>query len=97
MKGFWNSKSDEVIFKTFKVKDLIFIGKYRIFSTGFSMWACGKNYARRLLAVKEAGAEAKAEGEKLISIELQQMDGQQTARALPMLNKVRRGERDVFV
>ena len=44
-----------------------------------------------------AGAEAKTQGEKLISIELQQMDGRQTACALPMLNKVRRGERDVFV
>ena len=40
---------------------------------------------------------AKSAGEKLISIELQHMDGQQTACALPMLNKVRRGERDVFV
>jgi 2-iminoacetate synthase len=40
---------------------------------------------------------AKAEGEKLISIELQHMDGQQTSIALPMLNQVRRGERDVFV
>jgi 2-iminoacetate synthase len=44
-----------------------------------------------------AGTQAKAGGEKLISIELQQMDGQQTSCALPMLNKVRRGERDVFV
>lgn len=44
-----------------------------------------------------AGAKAKTAGEKLISIELQQMDIQQTACALPMLNKVRRGERDVFV
>jgi 2-iminoacetate synthase len=44
-----------------------------------------------------AGAKAKSAGEKLISIELGQMDGQQTACALPMLNKVRRGERDVFV
>jgi 2-iminoacetate synthase len=44
-----------------------------------------------------AGAQAKADGEKFISDELQQMDGQQTACALPMLNKVRRGERDVFV
>jgi 2-iminoacetate synthase len=44
-----------------------------------------------------AGPEAKLAGEKLISIELQHMDGQQTACALPMLNKVRRGERDVFV
>jgi 2-iminoacetate synthase len=44
-----------------------------------------------------AGAQAKVDGEKFISLELQQMDGQQTARALPMLNKVRRGERDVFV
>ena len=44
-----------------------------------------------------AGAQAKADGEKLISIELQAMDSQQTACALPMLNRVRRGERDVFV
>jgi hypothetical protein len=28
---------------------------------------------------------------------LQQMDGRQTACALPMLNKVRNGEHDVFV
>jgi 2-iminoacetate synthase len=44
-----------------------------------------------------AGPVAKSAGEKLISIELQQMDGQQTACTLPMLNQVRRGERDVFV
>ena len=44
-----------------------------------------------------ASPQARSAGEKLISIELQQMDGQQTACALPMLNKVRRGERDVFV
>ena len=44
-----------------------------------------------------ASPEAKSAGEKLIAIELQGMDGQQTARALPMLNKVRSGERDVFV
>ncbi len=44
-----------------------------------------------------ASPQAKSAGEKLISIELQHMDGQQTACALPMLNKVRRGERDVFV
>jgi 2-iminoacetate synthase len=44
-----------------------------------------------------AGPQARSAGEKLISIELQHMDGQQTACALPMLNKVRRGERDVFV
>lgn len=44
-----------------------------------------------------AGPVAKSAGEKLISIELQQMDGQQTACTLPMLNKVRNGERDVFV
>ena len=44
-----------------------------------------------------ASPEAKAAGEKLISIELQNMDVRQTACALPMLNKVRRGERDVFV
>ena len=44
-----------------------------------------------------ASPKAKSAGEKLIAIELQHMDGQQTACALPMLNKVRRGERDVFV
>jgi 2-iminoacetate synthase len=44
-----------------------------------------------------AGPDAKRAGEKLISIELQHMDGQQTACTLPMLNQVRRGERDVFV
>ena len=44
-----------------------------------------------------ASPHAKAAGEKLISIELQHMDGQQTDIALPMLNQVRRGERDVFV
>jgi 2-iminoacetate synthase len=44
-----------------------------------------------------AGPQAKSAGEKLISIELQQMDAQQTACTLPMLNQVRRGERDVFV
>ncbi len=44
-----------------------------------------------------AGPAAKSAGEKLISIELQHMDGQQTACTVPMLNKVRDGERDVFV
>jgi 2-iminoacetate synthase len=44
-----------------------------------------------------ASPQAKTAGEKLISIELQHMDGRQTACALPMLNQVRRGERDVFV
>jgi 2-iminoacetate synthase len=44
-----------------------------------------------------AGPVAKSAGEKLISIELQHMDSHQTARTLPMLNQVRRGERDVFV
>jgi 2-iminoacetate synthase len=44
-----------------------------------------------------AGPVAKTAGEKLISIELNQMDTQQTACTLPMLNQVRRGERDVFV
>jgi len=44
-----------------------------------------------------AGAQAKRAGEKLISLDLQHMDGRQTACALPMLNKVRRGERDVFI
>ena len=44
-----------------------------------------------------AGPQAKTAGEKLISIELDQMDRQQTATTLPMLNQVRRGERDVFV
>lgn len=44
-----------------------------------------------------AGPQAKNAGEKLISIELNNMDGQQIASTLPMLNQVRRGERDVFV
>ncbi len=44
-----------------------------------------------------AGPQAKAAGEKLISIELAKMDAQQSATALPMLNQVRRGQRDVFV
>ena len=38
MKGFWNSKSDEEVFRTFKVKELVFIGKYRIFPNRFSMF-----------------------------------------------------------
>jgi len=44
-----------------------------------------------------AGPQAKSAGEKLISIELARMDQQQTACTLPMLNQVRRGDRDVFV
>ena len=44
-----------------------------------------------------AGPATKSAGENLISIELQHMDGQQTACALPMLDKVRGGERDVFI
>jgi 2-iminoacetate synthase len=44
-----------------------------------------------------AGPQAKAAGEKLISIELANMDNQQSATTLPMLNQVRRGERDVFI
>ena len=44
-----------------------------------------------------ASPKAKSLGEKLISIELQHMDELQTACALPMLNKVRGGERDVFI
>ena len=44
-----------------------------------------------------ASPQAKAAGEKLISIELSRMDGQQTASTLPMLNQVRRGERDIFM
>jgi 2-iminoacetate synthase len=44
-----------------------------------------------------ASPQAKSAGEKLISIELQNMDGQQIACALPMLNKVRAGSRDIFV
>ena len=44
-----------------------------------------------------AGPQAKAAGEKLISIELAHMDNQQTECTLPMLNQVRRGERDVFI
>jgi 2-iminoacetate synthase len=44
-----------------------------------------------------AGPTAKSAGEKLITTELEQMDGQQNACTLPMLNRVRGGERDVFV
>jgi 2-iminoacetate synthase len=44
-----------------------------------------------------ASPQAKSAGEKLISIELQHMDVQQTACARPLLKQVRRGERDVFV
>ncbi len=44
-----------------------------------------------------AGPQAQSAGEKLISIELEHMDGKQIACALPMLNKVRGGERDIFV
>ncbi len=44
-----------------------------------------------------ASPQAKAAGEKLISMELSRMDGQQTASTLPMLNQVRRGERDIFM
>jgi 2-iminoacetate synthase len=44
-----------------------------------------------------AGPETKSSGEDLISIELKNMDGQQTASALPMLNQVRGGERDVSI
>jgi len=44
-----------------------------------------------------ASPQAKAAGEELISIELQNMDGKQTACALPMLNKVRGGQHDIFV
>ena len=44
-----------------------------------------------------ASPGAKAAGEELISIQLEQMDEKQTACALPMLNQVRGGERDIFV
>jgi 2-iminoacetate synthase len=44
-----------------------------------------------------ASPQAKSAGEELIRIELQHMDGKQTACALPMLNQVRGGERDIFV
>ena len=44
-----------------------------------------------------ASPQAKFAGEELIKIELQHMDGKQTACALPMLNQVRGGERDIFV
>jgi 2-iminoacetate synthase len=44
-----------------------------------------------------AGPQARSAGEKLISIELERMDQQQTTCTLPMLNQVRRGERDVFI
>jgi 2-iminoacetate synthase len=44
-----------------------------------------------------AGPATKSAGENLISIELEHMDGLQTSTALPMLDKVRGGERDVFI
>jgi len=44
-----------------------------------------------------AGPQAKAAGEKLLAQELTRMDGQQTASTLPLLNQIRRGERDVFL
>jgi 2-iminoacetate synthase len=44
-----------------------------------------------------AGPATKSAGENLISIELQHMDGIQSSTALPMLDKVRGGERDVFI
>ena len=44
-----------------------------------------------------ASPQAKFAGEELIKIELQHMDGKQTACALPMLNQVRGGARDIFV
>lgn len=44
-----------------------------------------------------ASPVTKSAGENLISIELKHMDDQQIASALPMLNKVRGGERDVFI
>ena len=44
-----------------------------------------------------AGPATKSAGEELISIELKRMDNQQIASALPMLNQVRGGERDVFI
>jgi 2-iminoacetate synthase len=44
-----------------------------------------------------ASPKARSTGEELISVELQQMDEKQTDCALPMLNQVRAGERDIFV
>ena len=44
-----------------------------------------------------AGPVTKSSGEDLISIELQSMDSQQTSTALPMLDQVRGGDRDVFI
>lgn len=44
-----------------------------------------------------AGPATKASGEKLISLEVEQMDSKQTSFTLPMLDKVRSGDRDVFV
>ncbi len=43
-----------------------------------------------------AGPVAKSAGEKLISIELQQMDNQQTACTLPMLNQVQDITKPIF-
>jgi len=44
-----------------------------------------------------AGPTTRASGEKLISLEVEQMDSRQTSFTLPMLDKVRSGDRDVFV
>lgn len=44
-----------------------------------------------------AGPATKVSGEKLISLEVEQMDSKQTSFTLPMLDKVRSGDRDVFV
>jgi 2-iminoacetate synthase len=44
-----------------------------------------------------AGSGTRSAGEDLISIELKNMDSKQIASAMPMLNQVRGGERDVFI
>ena len=44
-----------------------------------------------------AGSTTKSAGENLISIELNHLDQQQIDTALPMLDRVRGGERDVFI
>ena len=38
MVGFWNSKTDNEIFQTFKIPDLVFIGKFRLHTNGFSFF-----------------------------------------------------------
>jgi 2-iminoacetate synthase len=44
-----------------------------------------------------ASSTTKSVGDNLISIELNHLDQQQIDTALPMLDRVRGGERDVFI